>query len=50
VGGRLGLQAIGIAATQTKPDDRGLKQLLIDFNRPVISPSVPHQELLIFDG
>ena len=24
--------------------------MLIDFNRPVISPSVPHQESLIFDG
>jgi hypothetical protein len=50
LGGRLGLQAIGIAATQTKPDDSGLKQLLSDFNRPVISESVPNQESLIFDG
>jgi hypothetical protein len=41
---------MGIAATQTKPDDSGLKQLLIDFNRSVISQSVPNQESLIFDG
>jgi len=50
LGGRLGLRAIGIATTQTKPDDSGLKQLLSDFNRPVISQSVPNQESLIFDG
>jgi hypothetical protein len=48
--GRLRLRAIAIAATQTKPDDSGLKQLLSDFNRPVISQSVPNQESLIFDG
>jgi hypothetical protein len=46
----LGLQAIGIAATETKPDDSGLKQLLTDFNRPVISQSVANQESFIFDG
>ncbi len=48
--GRLRVRAIAIAATPTKPDDSGLKQLLIDFNRPVLSPSVPNQESLIFDG
>jgi hypothetical protein len=42
--------AIGIAATQIKPDDSGLKQLLSEFNRPVISESDPHQESLIFEG
>jgi len=50
LGWRLGLRTIAIAATQTKPDHSGLKQLLIDFNRPVLSPSVPNQESLIFDG
>ena len=44
------MRATAIAAKQTKPDDRGLKQLLIDFNRPVISESVSNQESLIFDG
>ena len=48
--GRLGVRAIAIAATPTKPDDSGLKQLLSDFNRPVISQSDPNQESLIFEG
>jgi len=50
LGGRLRLRAIAIAATQTKPDDSWLKQLLSDFNRPVIFQPVPNQESLIFDG
>jgi hypothetical protein len=44
------VRAIAIAATPTKPDDSGLKQLLSDFNRPVISQSDPNQESLIFEG
>jgi hypothetical protein len=53
--GRLGLRAIASAGDcdcgyTNKTDDSGLKQLLSDFNRPVISQSAPNQESLIFEG